>query len=213
MRLLRAFSVLVLFVCTLCLRPAVSAAAVTGLHSIAQIAGGTTLDFEGVPMHSNPNIPLARYSIATDSGDVTQFVDWVTGNADAPVSKEAVFSPTTFTTITPWSSVGFATLSSLLGPSESFNFAAYDMQHNLIYSDSHLFAPTIDPRNVAQGEPSYNASVFFFGVSSDTPIYTLTLASSNPNYAIDSFTFVNTPEPGCAMLLSATLPLLIVRRR
>jgi hypothetical protein len=205
MRAHRVFVVGFVVACALFMPLSLSAAEITGLDSILQIPDGTTLNFEGVADHSNPNNVLEPYGITTDSTDVTQFVTWVTGNTDAPIGGNAVFGPNTFSTSVGWSSVGFSAVSTLAFVSQTFDITAYDQNDDAVYSDSYLFAP--------EDEAEYNADAFFFGVSSTTPIWSISISSSNPNYAIDSFTFISVPEPGSLVLLTMAAPMILRRRR
>lgn len=131
---------------------------VAGLHSITQIAGGTTIDFSNGDALSQNGISFFSPSIQP----ITQMVDDVTGNSDAPISGYALFGFNTISTAYGWDEVGLSLASSLAGNiSQNFTFTAYDMNHNVLYSDSHVFTTaTID---------DYNGACFFEGLSSLRP--------------------------------------------
>jgi hypothetical protein len=185
------------------------ALATSPLTSIKQISGGVTLDFEGVSYHNFANVVFQPYGISAGSAGLTMLVPWVTGNPDAPISDNCVFSPTTISTTVPWSSVGFSFLNtaSITTP-YTFTFTAYDHSHNVIYSATEKFAPSL---TATDQEAAYNAAALFVGVTSTTPIQSISLSPSS-NTGIDSFTFVDVPEPAC-LGLPAAGALLLTRKR
>jgi len=182
---------------------------VTALHSISQITGGTRIDFEGASLHSDPNLVLAPYGITetADFLDVTSEIGQVTGNVDAPISGKAMFSFDTISTISPWKSVGLSLNTTLLGPgSYTFTFAAYDVNHALLYSDTRV--TTLATSSIAE----LNANAFFEGLTSTTPIGSFTVTCTDGNYLGDNLTFVEAPEPG-AMVMVWPAAVLLARRR
>jgi hypothetical protein len=207
-------------VATTCLCAVAAQAATLPIHSITQIPGGTTIDFESGASHANPNTVLNAYGISGTAigggtGNLTTFVTWVTGNVDAPIASRAMYGHMKLTTQTPWISVGMSGVMNLLTESDSnMTITVFGATGNILGAYTRLW-------DGSANQAAYNANAVFVGFTSDEPIYRADFTAhfisdpiSSLNCGWDNLTFVSssgsTPEPSLLPFMGSLI--LLMRR-
>jgi uncharacterized repeat protein (TIGR01451 family) len=183
------------------------------LDCATDVVGGTTIDFEQPATMVNGILP-AFDVIASPDTLVTTFVDWVTGNACAPISGQALYGGFWYDASTgtthgrietsgdPWSQVGMTAVSTQFDIGATFTLRALDVNGAEIGSVTRSFPGIPVPGMLTDDEmQAYNDAAVFLGFASATPIYAIELTSDNPNVAYDNLHLVSTApidcRPGC----------------